>query len=70
MSGSRNITRDKAEGPDMFEKPIWNLVSKPDKSGWDIAAEELGLGWICPIQEPDMSSCSYWNPASDPDKSG
>jgi hypothetical protein len=38
----------------MFAKPLWNLDKMPNKVGWDLATEELGLGWICPIQEPDM----------------
>jgi hypothetical protein len=54
MSGSRDLTCDKAEswtcpgwGPDMSEKPLWNPVSKPDNFSWDLAAEELGLGRTC-----------------------
>jgi hypothetical protein len=70
MSGSRDLTRDKAERPDMSGKPLWNTVSKTDKSSWDLATEELGLGWTCLVQKRDMSGKGYWNPASDPDKSG
>jgi hypothetical protein len=46
MSGSGNLTWDKAERLDISEKPLWNPVSKPNKSSWDIATEELGLGQI------------------------
>jgi hypothetical protein len=42
MSGSRDLTRDKAERPDMSGKPLWNPISKTDKSSWDLATEELG----------------------------
>jgi hypothetical protein len=48
-SGSGDLTRDKAERPEMSRKPLWNQVSKPDKSGWDIAPKEMGLGWTCPV---------------------
>jgi hypothetical protein len=50
----------------MSGKPLWN----PDKTGWDLATEELGLGRICPVQKPDMSGKDYWNLARDSDKSG
>jgi hypothetical protein len=35
---------------------LWNSDNELDKAGWDLAAEELRLGWTCPVQEPDMSS--------------
>jgi hypothetical protein len=38
----------------MSRKPLWNLVGKPGNSGWDLAAEVLGLGRIWPVEEPDM----------------
>jgi hypothetical protein len=28
----------------MSEKPLWNPVSKPNKSAWDLAAEDSVLG--------------------------
>jgi hypothetical protein len=34
---------------------LWNLDKGSDKVGWDLAAEELRLGWTCSVQEPDMS---------------
>jgi hypothetical protein len=34
---------------------LWNMDKEPDKAGWDLAAEELRLGWTCPVQEPNMS---------------
>jgi hypothetical protein len=40
----------------MSRKTLWNLDKEPDKVGWDLVAEELGLGQACPVQEPDMSS--------------
>jgi hypothetical protein len=55
MPDSEDLTWDKAERPDMSGKPLWNPVSKPDKSGWDLAVEELGLERTSPVQEPDMS---------------
>jgi hypothetical protein len=39
----------------MCGKLLWNPISKSDKSDWDLAAEELGLGRTCPVQEADMS---------------
>jgi hypothetical protein len=33
----------------MSGKPYWNLVSRPDKSGYDLAAAKIGLGRTCPI---------------------
>jgi hypothetical protein len=50
----------------MSRKLLWNL----DKVGWDLATDELGLGWTCPVQEMDMSDKSYWNPVCHPNKSG
>jgi hypothetical protein len=44
MFGSGALTRDKAERSDIFEKHLWNLDKESDKAGWDVAAEELGLG--------------------------
>jgi hypothetical protein len=35
----------------MSEKLHWN----PDKADLNLAAEELRLGWTCPVQESDMS---------------
>jgi hypothetical protein len=55
MPDFEDLTRDKAERPDMSEKPLWNPVSKLNKSGWDLAVEELGLERTSPVQEPDMS---------------
>jgi hypothetical protein len=39
----------------MSRKSLWNSVSKPGNSGWDLAAEVLGFGLIWPVEEPDMS---------------
>jgi hypothetical protein len=60
-SGSGDLTQDEAERPDMFQKPLWNPVSKPNMFGWDSAAEELGLCRTCTVWEPDMSGWGYWN---------
>jgi hypothetical protein len=38
-----DLTCDKAERPDMFEKFLWNPISKPDKFDWDLATEDFGL---------------------------
>jgi hypothetical protein len=38
----------------MFGITLWNPDKKMDKVAWDLATEELGLGWTCPIQELDM----------------
>jgi hypothetical protein len=46
-------------GPDMSDSTFWNLEDELDKFGWDLAAEELGLGQTCPVQEPDMSDKGY-----------
>jgi hypothetical protein len=48
-SGSEDLTWVKAERPEMSEKTLFNSDKKPDKVGWDLAIEELGLGRICPI---------------------
>jgi hypothetical protein len=56
--------------PNMSGKPLWNPDKVLDKADWDLAAEELGLGQTCPIQELDMSSKGYWNLTWDPNKSG
>jgi hypothetical protein len=69
MSDFRDLTRDKAERPNMSEIPLRNPVSKPDKSSWDLTVEELGLGQTRPVQEPNMSSKGYLNPTSYPHKS-
>jgi hypothetical protein len=42
-------------GPDMSGITLWNPVKEPDKVGGDIGTEDLGLGWICLVQELDMS---------------
>jgi hypothetical protein len=36
MSGSGDLTRDKAERPDMSGKLLWNLDKVPDKTDWDL----------------------------------
>jgi hypothetical protein len=54
----------------MSEKLLYNSDKVPDKADWDLAAEELGLGQTCLVQEPDMSSMGYWNLAWDLNKSG
>jgi hypothetical protein len=33
----------------MSRKPLWNLDKVSDKTGWDLAAEEVGLGQTCPV---------------------
>jgi hypothetical protein len=43
----------------MSDSTFWNLEDELDKFGWDLAAEELGLGQTCPVQEPDMSDKGY-----------
>jgi hypothetical protein len=43
----------------MSGKIYWNPVSKPDKSGWDLAAENLKQGQTCLVQKPDMSDKGY-----------
>jgi hypothetical protein len=43
MSGSGALTRDKGERLDMSGKPLWNPVSKLNKSDWDLAVEYFGL---------------------------
>jgi hypothetical protein len=50
MSGPRDLTRDKAERPDMSRITLWNLDKEPDTNGWDLASEELGLGRTCPAR--------------------
>jgi hypothetical protein len=57
-------------GLNMSGSTFWNPEQELDKSGWDLAAEELGLGQTCSVQEPDMSGKGYWNPAWNPDKPG
>jgi hypothetical protein len=49
-SGSEDLTRDKAERPDISEKPLWNPNKVLDKTVWDLAIEELGLGQTCPAR--------------------
>jgi hypothetical protein len=39
----------------MFGKTLWNPDKGPDEVTWDLAAQDLGLGWTCLVQEPDMS---------------
>jgi hypothetical protein len=38
-------------------------------ASWDLATEELVLGWICLVQGLDMSGKGYYNVAQDLDKS-
>jgi hypothetical protein len=38
----------------MFRITLWNPNKEPNNVGWDLAAEELGLGRTCPVQESDM----------------
>jgi hypothetical protein len=33
----------------MSEKILWYPDVGPDKVGWDLAAEDIGLGQICPV---------------------
>jgi hypothetical protein len=54
----------------MFEKVYWNPVSKSDKFGWDLAAENLKQGQTCLVHEPDMSGKGYWNLAPNQDMFG
>jgi hypothetical protein len=51
MSGPWDLTRVKAERPDMSRITLWN----PNKVDWDLATEELRLGRTCPVQESNMS---------------
>jgi hypothetical protein len=46
----------------MSGKLLWNPDKLSDKARWDIAAEEMGLGQTCLVQEPNMSGKGYWNP--------
>jgi hypothetical protein len=39
----------------MAGKTLFNIDEEQDKVSWDLAADELWLGWICLVQEPDMS---------------
>jgi hypothetical protein len=57
-------------GPDMSDSTFWNPRQDLDKFGWDLAAEELGLGQTCLIQEPDTSGKGYWNMDPNPNKPG
>jgi hypothetical protein len=41
------LTRVKAGRPDMSCFTFWNPKQEPDKSSWDIATEELGMGQTC-----------------------
>jgi hypothetical protein len=45
----------------MSNSTFWSLEDELDKFGWDLAAEELGLGLgqTCPVQELDMSGKGY-----------
>jgi hypothetical protein len=70
MSGPRDLTRDKAVRSDMSGLTLWNPDKEPDKAGWDLAVEELGLGRTYLGWEPDMSGKWLWNPAKEPDKLG
>jgi hypothetical protein len=45
----------------MSGKLLCNPNKVPDKARWDLAAEELGLGWICSVQESNMFDKGYWN---------
>jgi hypothetical protein len=50
MSSPKDLTRDKAERPDISGLPLWN----PDKADWNLATNELRLGRTSPVQQPDM----------------
>jgi hypothetical protein len=52
----RALTRDKAEMSVMFSYCFCNLVFRPDKSGWDLVAEEIELGWTCLAIVPGIQS--------------
>jgi hypothetical protein len=54
----------------MSDFAFWNLEQEPDRFGYDLAIEELRLGWTCPVQELDMFGKGYWNPAPNLDKPG
>jgi hypothetical protein len=49
MSGPRDLTQDKAVMPHKSRITLWNLDKEPDKAGWYLAAEELGLGQTCSV---------------------
>jgi hypothetical protein len=59
MYGFRPLTQNKANRPDMSGNCYCNLNFSPDKIGWDLATEELGLSRICPVLRSDMSSMGY-----------
>jgi hypothetical protein len=48
----------------------WKSVFRPDKSGWDLAAEELERGRTCSARGPDMFEKGFWKPARRPDMFG
>jgi hypothetical protein len=41
----------------MSELTLWNPDKESDKAGWDLAAEKLGLGRTCPVQD---RTCPAW----------
>jgi hypothetical protein len=41
----------------MSELTLWNPDKESDKAGWDFAAEKLGLGRTCPVQD---RTCPAW----------
>jgi hypothetical protein len=48
----------------------WKSVFRPDKSGWDLAAEELERGRTCSARGSDMFEKGFWKPARRPDMFG
>jgi hypothetical protein len=57
-------------GSNISGSTFWNLEQEPDKSGWDLAAEELGLARTCLGWGLDISGLGFLNPVKNPDMSG